>query len=184
MSDLDEQTKQVAEAYWGTGARKPAIRDAHGLGDPPRELTEGMRRYIDDNASTLFGLWVGASVFASIIHVIAVAATGNVLLPHVFPVLFIGLAVVSYRKRASMRRRLTRVITQGALTGAVVRNMSQQKRGRYVMTTVTYRVDGSDRDVYVSSGEQAITFLQVGLHDEVLALSADPTLVVPTFLLA
>jgi hypothetical protein len=185
MSDpLDQQTKDVADAYWGTGAGKPPVRDAHGVGDPPRELTEGMRRYILDNASTLFGLWVGAAVLASIIHAIAVAATGNVLLPPVFPVLFIALAVVSGRKRAGMRRRLTRVLTEGALVGAVVRNISQQQRGRYVMTTITYRVEGTDRDVFVSSGEQAITFLQVGLRDEVLFLPADPFLVVPTFLLA
>ncbi len=182
MSDpLDSSIKQVADAYRGT---TPARQDAHGLGDPPRDLTEGMRRYITIASSNLFGMWVAASVLFTITHVVTVVASGSLYFPPVLPVLFIGLAAVSARKGASQRRRITRVITEGVLIGAVVRKVEQIQHRRAVSTTVTYRVEGTERDVEINGDDQALAFLQVGLRDEVLYLASEPTLVVPTFLVA
>jgi hypothetical protein len=154
------------------------------LGDPPRVLTDNMRRYIEDGAANLFGLWIGGAVLSTIMHVVMVAATSNLMFPPLFPLLFVGLAIVSGRRRADMRRRLTRVLVEGAITGAVVRDIHQVQHRRAVTTTVSYRVEGTTRDVQVVSVEQALAVLQVGLRDEVVYLPSEPDIVVPTLLLA
>lgn len=186
MTDpLDAATKQAADVYWGAGQQqRPAKHDVHGIGDPPRVLTDNMRRYIEDGAANLFGLLVGAAVLVTIMHVVMIAATGNLWMPPVLPLAFIVLAIVSGKRRADMRRRLTRVLTDGAITGAVVRNIHQTQHRRAVTTTVSYRVEGTSRDVHVVSGEQGLAFLQIGLRDEVVFLPSEPDIVVPTFLLA
>ena len=103
MSDpLDTKTKQVADAYWGT-APSPARRDAHGLGDPPRVMTDSMRRYLDIAASTMFGFWIACSVLFTLTHVVTIVASGNLWFPPVLPILFIGLAVASGRKGCDSR---------------------------------------------------------------------------------
>ena len=186
MSELDDQTKQVADAYWGqtpSGARPP-VKDAHGLGAPPRAMTEAMRRYWLTETSNLFGLWVACAVLFTIGHVIAVAVTGNWTLPPVLPGLFIAASSFSGKARADHRRRVARVLTEGELTGAVVRDLRQVENRRMVTTYVTYRVEGTDRDVTLASVEQGFAFLQVGLRDEVLFLRSEPDIVVPTFMIA
>ncbi len=160
------------------------MSDAHGLGDPPRALTENMRRYILTASATLFGMWVAASVLFTITHVVTIVASGSLYFPPVLPIVFIGLAVVSARKGAEQRRRITRVITEGALMGAAVRDVQQIQHRRGVTTTVTYRVEGTERDVQINGEDQALAFLQVGLRDEVLYLATEPDLIVPTFLIA
>ena len=186
MSELDDQTKKVADAYWGqtpSGARQP-VADAHGLGAPPRAMTEAMQRYLLTETSNLFGLWVACAVLFTAGHLIAVAATGNWTLPPVLPGLFSAAAIFSAKARADHRRRVARVLTDGELTGAVVRNIRQVENRRVVTTYVTYRVEGTDRDVTLASAEQAFAFLQVGLRDEVLYLRSEPGIVVPTFMIA
>ena len=158
--------------------------DIHGLGDPPRVLTESMQRYIEEGAANLTGLWIGGIVVTTLMHGVMVAATGNWTWPPLFPLLFVVLAVVSSKRRTDMRRRLTRVLTDGAITGAVVRNIHQVQYRRAVTTTVSYRVDGTSRDVHVASTGQGLAFLQVGLRDEVVFLPSEPDIVIPTFLLA
>src|SRR4051812_41674034 len=116
--DLDTATKQVADAFYGTNQPR-AIRDAHGLGDPPRALTFGMKRYLDEAVSSLFGLAVGAAVLFTLSHVVTVLATGNLLFPPVLPAACIAMAVISGKRRASGRRRIQRVLENGVLTGAV-----------------------------------------------------------------
>jgi hypothetical protein len=160
------------------------VSDIHGLGAPPRELTDNMRRYIEDGAANLFGLWIGGAVVGSIMHVVMISATGHLWMPPVFPLLFIVLAIVAAKRRTDMRRRLTRVLTDGAITGAVVRNIHQVEHRRAVTTTASYRVDGASRDVHVASVGQGLAFLQVGLRDEVIYLPSEPDIVVPTFMLA
>ncbi len=158
--------------------------DPHGLGAPPRALTESMRRYIDTAASTMFGLWVAASVLFTLTHVVTVVASGSLYFPPVLPVVFIALAVVHGRKGADQRRRVTRVLTEGALTPAVVQRVQQIQARRVVTTTVTYRVEGMNRDVQVTLTDPSLGFLQVGLRDQVLYLASEPSLIVPTFLIA
>jgi hypothetical protein len=160
------------------------MSDAHGLGAPPRVLTENMRRYIDIASATMFGFWIAASVLFTLTHVLTVVVSGSLYFPPVLPVVFIGLAVVHGRKAADQRRRITRVLTDGGLTGAVVRKVEQLETRRMVTTTVTYRVEGTERDIQISGTDQALAFLQVGLRDEVLYLPAEPSLLVPTFLIA
>ena len=186
MSELDEQTKKVADAYWGqtpSGA-KPPVKDAHGLGPPPRAMTEPMRRYLLTETSNLFGVWVAFAVLATAGHVLVVAASGNWTMPPLFPALFIGLSIWSGKSRADHRRRVARVLTDGELMGAVIRNIRQVENKRMVTTYVTYRVEGTDRDITLASAEQAFAFLQVGLRDEVLYLRSEPGIVVPTFMIA
>jgi hypothetical protein len=186
MSDLDDQTKRVAAAYWGqtpSGARQP-VRDAHDIGAPPRAMTGAMQHYLRRETATMFGVWIAFAVLATLSHALVVAATGNWAIPPVFPALFIGLAIWSGRKRADHRRRLARVLTEGELTAAIVRNIRQVEARNYVTTYVTYRVEGTERDVTIASAEQAFAFLQVGLRDEVLFLRTEPGIVVPTFMIA
>lgn len=186
MSDLDDQTRKVADAYWGqtpSGARAP-VRDAHGLGPPPRSMTPSMQRYLLRETATMFGVWVAFAVLATLSHVLIIAATGNWTMPPVFPALLIGLAIWSFKKRADHRRRVTRVLTEGELAGAIVRNIRQVENRNYVTTFVTYRVEGAETDITLSSTEQGFAFLQVGLRDEVLYLRAEPGIVVPTFMVA
>ncbi len=142
-----------------------------------------MRRYIEDGAANLTGMWIGGAVLSTIMHVIMVAATGNWRWPPVFTLLFVVLAIVSGKRRADMRRRLTRVLTEGAITGAVVRHVHQMQHRRLVTTTVSYRVEGTSRDVQVAMAEQGLACIQVGMRDEVVYLPSEPDLVVPTFLL-
>jgi hypothetical protein len=186
MSELDDQTKKVADAYWGqsSSGERPPVKDAHGLGAAPRAMTESMRRYLLTETSNLFGVWIAFAVLATLSHVLIVAATGNWTMPPVFPVLFIGLAIWSGKSRADHRRRVARVLTDGELRGAVVRNIRQVESKRMVTTYVTYRVEGTDRDITLASAEQAFAFLQVGLRDEVLYLPSEPGIVVPTFMIA
>ena len=186
MTDLDDQTKKVADAYWGqtpSGARQP-VRDAHNLGGPPRAMTPQMQQYLLRETATMFGVWVAFAVLVTLSHVLVVSMTGNWTMPPVFPALLIGLAIWSYKKRADHRRRLARVLTEGELTGAIVRNVRQVEMRNVVTTYVTYRVEGTDRDITLASLEQAFAFLQVGLRDEVLYLRSEPGIVVPTFMIA
>lgn len=188
MSDLDDQTKKVADAYWGDdrkpdGAKQP-VRDAHNLGAPPRVLTAAMQKYLLTETSNLMGLWVACAVLFTIGHLIVAGASGNWTLPPVMPLVFVALAVWSGKSRADHRRRLLRVLTDGELRGAIVRNVRQVENRRMVTTYVTYRVEGTERDVTLASVEQAFAFLQVGLRDEVLYLPAERGIVVPTFMIA
>ncbi|MEO7092817.1 MAG: hypothetical protein ABI175_06170 [Polyangiales bacterium] len=184
MSDpLDAQTKQVADAYWGGGPQQPAKRDAHGLGPPPRALTIGMGEYVKRAGASLFGLWVTLAVLFALGDAITIAAMKGLVAPPL-SIAFVVAAVVSYRKRAELRRRIARVCEEGNFATAVVKNIHQVQTRRYVTTTITYRVEGAPRDVHLVSRDQAVTFLQVGLRDEVLWLAAEPDVCVPTFLVA
>lgn len=181
MADpLDAQTKQVADAYWGGGTQKPAKRDVHDLGPPPRALTIGMQNYVERAGANAFPLWVTLAVLFGLGDALAIVAIGLKFPP--FSLVFVALAVVSYRRRAALRRRIRRVCEEGDFTTAVVKNIHQLQSRRYVITTVTYRVEQFPHDIRVVSPDQAVTFLQVGLRDEVLWLASDPTIVVPTFL--
>ncbi len=186
MSDpLDAQTKNVADAYWGggAGAPLPAKRDIHGLGPPPRALTIGMQGYVARAGASLFPLWVALAVMFGLGDTLTIVIMKGIVAPP-FSVLFVVLAVISYRKRAELRRRITRVCEEGDFTTAVVKNIHQVQSRRVVTTTVAYRVETFAHDIQLVSRDQAVTFLQVGLRDEVLWLAADPSLVVPTFLVA
>ncbi len=183
MADpLDAQTKQVADAYWGTAAR-PAKLDAHGLGPPPRALTIGMADYVKRAGTTLFPLWVTLTILFGFADAMTIVIMKGLVSPP-FSVLFLVLAVVSYRKRAGLRRRLVRVCEEGVITPAIVKNIHQLQQRRYVRTTITYGVEGAPRDVQLVSADQVVAFLQVGLRDEVLWLASEPDLVVPTFFVA
>lgn len=186
MSDpLDAQTKQVADAYWGSGAgtQQPAKRDIHGLGSPPRALTIGMQDYVARAGASLFSLWVTLAVVFGFGDVLTIVIMKGIVAPP-FSLLFLVLAVVSYRKRAELRRRIAHVCEEGDFTTAVVKQIHQVQARRVVTTTVTYRIEQYAHDIQLVSREQAVTFLQVGLRDEVLWLAADPSLVIPTFLVA
>lgn len=180
--DLDAQTKQVAAAYWGTDQRA-AKRDAHGLGPPPRALTIPMGEYVKRAGASLFELWVALAVLFAIGDAATIAVMKGLVAPP-FSILFIVFAVVSYRRRAALRQRITRVCEEGDFTTAVVKNVHQIQSRRYVTTTITYRVEAFPHDIQLVSPDQAVTFLQVGLQDEVLWLKSEPTVVVPTFLIA
>ncbi len=183
MSDpLDGATKQVADAYWGTSPA-PVKRDAHGLGPAPRALTIGMAEYVKRAGATLFSLWVTLAVLFGFADAVTIAVMKGLVAPP-FSVLFVVLAVLSYRKRAALRRRLVRVCEEGAIVGAEVKNIHQLQQRRHVRTTITYRVEGAPRLVQLVSSDQVVAFLQVGLRDEVLWLAAEPDLVVPTFMVA
>lgn len=186
MSDLDDQTKKVADAYWGQApvGGRAGVRDVHALGAPPRALSEAMRQYLLRETSNMSGVWIAFAVLATLSHVLIVAMTGNWALPPVFPVLFIGLAIWSGKKRADHRRRLARVLSDGEVTGAIVRHIRQVENRHMVTTYVTYRVEGTERDLTIASMEQGLAFLQVGLRDEVLYLRDEPGIVVPTFMIA
>lgn len=171
MSDVDDQTD------------KP-VRDAHGLGPPPRAMSEPMRRYWLTETSNLFGLWAACAVLFSIGHVIVVVASGSWSLPPVLPGLFLALAIWSGVRRADHRRRLARVLADGDVTSAIVRDIRQVEARGVVTTYVTYRVEGTEKDITIASIEQGFAFLQVGLRDEVLYLPAEPGIVVPTFMIA
>lgn len=186
MSDpLDAQTKQVADAYWGTNQPKTPARDIHGLGPPPRIVTDAMQRYVARAVPSLFPLWLTLAILFAFSDALVLSMAKGFFYPPIASVLFIVLAIASGRKRAQARGRIARVIVDGTLASAVVRNISQrQLNRRQVITTITYRVEGSERDIYVNSLEQVAAFLQVGLKDEVLVLGEVPEVVVPTFLLA
>lgn len=178
---LDAQTKQVADAYWNTGSNQPAKRDVHGLGPPPRALTIGMQAYVERAGASLFPLWVALAILFGIGDALTIAIVKGLVAPP-FSVLFVVLAVLSHRKRAALRTRIVRVCEQGDFTTAVVKHIHQVQSRRVVTTTVTYRVDAYPHDIQLVSRDQVVAFLQVGLRDEVLWLAADPSLVVPTFL--
>ncbi len=186
MTDLDDPTKKAADAYWGqsTSSARTPVRDAHDLGAPPRAMTDKMRLYLLQETATMFGVWVAFAVLGTLSHLLIVSMTGNWTMPPVFPALFIGLAIWSYKKRSDHRRRVSRVLTDGDVTGAIVRNIRQIEMRRAVTTYVTYRVEGTDRDITIASAEQGLAFLQVGLRDEVLYLRAEPGIVIPTFMIA
>ena len=179
--ELDAQTKQVADAYWGGGAQQPIKRDVHGLGPPPRALTIGMQDYVGRAGASLFPLWVALAILFGLGDALTIVIMKGVVAPP-FSLLFLVLAVISYRKRAELRRRIARVCEEGDFTTAVVKHIHQVQSRRVVTTTVTYRVEPFPHDIQLESREQAVTFLQVGLRDEVLWLAADPSIVVPTFL--
>ena len=183
MADpLDAETKQVADAYWGGGAQQPVKRYVHGLGPPPRALTIGMGEYVNRAGASLFPLWVALAVMFGLGDTITIIVMKGLIAPPI-SIAFIVAAVVSYRKRAELRRRIARVCEEGNFATAVVKNIHQIQTRRYVTTTITYRVEGAPRDVHLVSRDQAVTFLQVGLRDEVLWLAAEPDTCVPTFLI-
>lgn len=183
MSDaLDAQTKQVADAYWGgASGQKSAKRDVHDLGPPPRALTIGMQSYVERAGASQFRLWVALAIVFGLGDALTIMIMKGVVAPP-FSILFLVFAVVSYRRRAELRRRITRVCEEGDFTTAVVKHIHQVQSRRVVTTTVTYRVETFAHDIQLVSRDQAVTLLQVGLRDEVLWHPADPSLVVPTFL--
>ncbi|CAN5851432.1 hypothetical protein BH11MYX3_BH11MYX3_03260 [soil metagenome] len=160
------------------------MSDAHAIGAPPRELTASMRRYIDIASATMVGFWIAASVMFTLTHVLIVAVSGKLYFPPVLPVVFIGLAVLHGRKAADQRLRITRVLTEGAVTIAEVRKVEELATRRMLTIAVLYRVEGTERDIEIAGTEQALASLQVGMREQVIYLPSEPSLLVPTFLIA
>jgi hypothetical protein len=181
-------TRKTADAYWGTGPRLPLTaeqRDPHGLGEPPRELGPQLERYVKRATYSLFPVWVMLAVFFGLGDVVGIAASGK-FYPPLLTLGFVALAVWTGRKRAERRRRLRRVMRDGQFTDAEVKNIHvvEQRYRHRVVYIYHVLFDLGDRQVLLITRDPGASLLQVGLRDQVLWLSAEPDLVVPTFLVA
>jgi hypothetical protein len=181
-------TRKTADAYWGTGPRlppTPAQRDPHGLGEPPRDLTPQLERYLKRATPSLFVVWVIFAVFFGLGDVWAIAMSGR-FYPPLAALAFIGLAVWSGRKLADQRRRLRVVLRDGQFTDAEVKDIRVVTRRYRYRVVYTYYVlfDVGGRQVQLVTRDPGASLLQVGLRDQVLWSPAQPDLVVPTFLVS
>ena len=181
-------TRNTADAYWGTGPRlplTPAQRDPHGLGEPPRELTPQLQRYVKRATPSLFVVWVILAVFFGCSDVVGMTIAGR-FYPPLLTVGLIALSVWTGRRRADRRRRLRAVLREGQFTEAEVKDIRVVERRYRYRVDYTYHVlfALADRQVMLVTKDPGASLLQVGLHDQVLWSPAEPDIVVPTFLVS
>ena len=181
MSEAESWKQVVVEQ--DPSQMKPA--DVANLGPAPREVTEGLERYIRRAKPSWAPLWWTLAALTIAGYTLMFAIDGfnaKLLAGSWWPILLVALAIWTKRNANHRRAALRAVFRDGGLRFARIVENQQIPMGRNRYRYIA-RFDVDGRKVQLINFNDAMTMLALGTLVEVLYNPAVPDEIVPAFLL-